>query len=328
MRVVLVAAVAFLAVYMVVLRLRAATVEAPPPASTPAGNVNTGKPAITGFGKAVEAAKGAAAATEATQDAEARATGAATGAGSAKGAGTDGIPLPVARAMARHQVLALLFTNRTSADDRAVGAALRKVDRFDGRVYVHAAPLKALARYGRITRGADVQQSPTVVVVDRELRATDLVGYVDRLTIQQAILDAMRSSGGAISGPFRRRLNAYTSSVAHDLNAIPEPTTAAEYVGALRPASARFDAYVRAVSRIPARGRSRAVKRAVLSDLRAMRAARHGLAAALGAQPSAAKLDRLVPAARRRDATAARRFTRRAERQHLVSTKIPGLPHP
>ena len=37
------------------------------------------------------------------------------------------------------------------------------------------------------TRGVNLEQSPTVVVADRDLRAETLVGYVDRTTIDQAV---------------------------------------------------------------------------------------------------------------------------------------------
>ena len=73
----------------------------------------------------------------------------------------------------------LLFWNGKSADDKAVHDALAKVNRWDGRVYVGSAPIKKIAKYGRITRGVDVEQSPTIVVADNQLRAETLVGYVD-----------------------------------------------------------------------------------------------------------------------------------------------------
>lgn len=207
MRIVLVAAVAFLGAYMMFLRPKADVGPvAAAPAPAPAGNVHTGKPAVTGPGRAVEAAQGAAAATNREQAAQgggaavaptSHATSASHPAHTATPAApaapavdTAGLPAPVARAVAAHEVLALLFTNRVSADDRMVQAGLRHARRAVNGVFAQVVPLSALARYGPITRGADVQQSPTLVVVDRRLRATTLVGYVDGLTIEQALLDA------------------------------------------------------------------------------------------------------------------------------------------
>ena len=60
----------------------------------------------------------------------------------------------------------------------------------------HAASLQQdVPRYQAITRGVDVEQSPTVVVVDRNFKADSCsIGYVDRDAINQAIVDAMRRS--------------------------------------------------------------------------------------------------------------------------------------
>ena len=64
-------------------------------------------------------------------------------------------------------------------------------------------------RYQAITRGVDVEQSPTIVVADRNLKAETLVGYVDTETIDQAVVDALRASGGSlISDPYFRQLDA------------------------------------------------------------------------------------------------------------------------
>ena len=128
----------------------------------------------------------------------ARKTAAEAGDAAAAAAVEDlkGLPKPVRQAIRKDKVLVLLFWNGKSADDKAVRAALRKVDRWDGRVCVQVAPIKKIAKYGRIARGVDVEQSPTIVVADRELRAETLVGYVDTTTIDQAVVDAFRNSPG------------------------------------------------------------------------------------------------------------------------------------
>ena len=94
-------------------------------------------------------------------------------------------------AIGDRKVLVLLFWSPKSADDRAVRKALAGIDRHDGRVVAQAAHIKRIAAYQQITRGADVEQSPTVVVVDRDRKVQTLVGYVDRTSIDQAVTDAL-----------------------------------------------------------------------------------------------------------------------------------------
>ena len=101
----------------------------------------------------------------------------------------------------------LLFWNGKSADDKAVRAALKKVDRWNGRVSVQVAPIRQISKYGRISRGVDVEQSPTIVVTDPELRAETLVGYVDTTTIDQAVVDAFRNTTGLFTSAYLREIN-------------------------------------------------------------------------------------------------------------------------
>ena len=220
-RILLVLTVAVLGVYMLFLRPK--PVEAPPPAPA-APNLETDAPAVSEPGKLAEEAQGAA---KAAEDNDARlqgkldevdggevASGAAKvkpGAPAAAGAVAEdlkGLPKPVAAALRRHQVLVLLFWNGRSADDQAVHAALKRVDRWNGRVSVQSAPISRIARYGRIARGVDIQQSPTVVVADPNLRAETLVGYVDAATINQAVVDALRNSTGLFASAYLREVDA------------------------------------------------------------------------------------------------------------------------
>lgn len=138
-----------------------------------------------------EAAAGTAPATKAGKSGTAPAGTAAAPAEDLKG-----LPKPLRKAIRANKVLVVMFSNGKSADDKAVEKALTKVNRWDGRVFVHTAPLSKISRYGRIARGVSVEQSPTVVVADRALRAQTLVGYVDRATIDQAVVDARRNNEG------------------------------------------------------------------------------------------------------------------------------------
>ncbi len=106
---------------------------------------------------------------------------------------TAGLPASVAKAVASRKVLVMLFWNRNALDDRAVRRELRGIDRHKGKVKVHVASIAGVERYSPITRGVNLNQSPTVVIVDRNRRADALVGYVDRGTIDQAVSDALRA---------------------------------------------------------------------------------------------------------------------------------------
>jgi hypothetical protein len=138
-----------------------------------------------------EAAAGTAPVTKAGKPGSPQAAAAAKPAEDLKG-----LPKPVRKAIRADKVLVVLFSNGKSYDDKAVEKELTKVNRWDGRVFVHTAPIRKISKYGRIARGVSVEQSPTVVVADRGLLAETLVGYVDRARIDQAVVDARRNNAG------------------------------------------------------------------------------------------------------------------------------------
>jgi hypothetical protein len=212
-RILLIGAVAFMAAWMMFLRPKAEEV---PPAAAPAPAPATqpGDGAVSGPGKAVQEAANAKAQADARSQKAAEAgeqaagsdttrpAGEAAPAGKAKEAegasdrvpATTGLPARVRAALGHGKVVALLFWNPRSVDDRAVRRALGRIDRHDGKVVAHATHVKRVATYQAITRGAQVDQSPTVVVIDRDRKVTTLVGYVDRRSIDQAVQDALRKS--------------------------------------------------------------------------------------------------------------------------------------
>lgn len=223
LRILLVGAIVFMGAWMTVLKPKtgedvplptAASVAAPP---TAASGQPGAPPALTKPGQvAAEAQK---AADTAGQAASARAgeAPASAPAGSSSSASKPGVtpvtggvappaateadrkavkdaalPKAVAKAIAGKKTLVLFFWNSKAADDRAVRKALKGVDRHRGKVAVHVASIKDISRYAPITRGVDVSQSPSIVVVDKRLQAELLTGYVDRVSINQAISDALR----------------------------------------------------------------------------------------------------------------------------------------
>jgi hypothetical protein len=223
-RILLVCAVAFMAAWMLFLRPKddAGTPAAATPSPAASQPVDAGGAKAESLaGKAVEKANEATAAqdaraeelaggagetaatpsaTAATPSATAATPADDTAAGSepakltAEAASAGGLPLRVLRALGDRKVVVLLFWSPKAAEDKAVRKALANVDRHKGKVLAHATNIKRIAAYGQITRGADVEQSPTVVVVDRNRKVETLVGYVDRVTIDQAVTDALRNS--------------------------------------------------------------------------------------------------------------------------------------
>ena len=138
------------------------------------------------------------------------------------------LPKDVRKAIKQRKVLALLFWNNRSYDDRAVRRELKHVSTYGKQVFVAARPIKNVARYQAITRGVDVEQSPTIVVVDSNLKAVTLVGYVDRDTIDQAVVDSLKASGGSlIKNPYYRRLDAICASGEQQVKALQQPSAAA-----------------------------------------------------------------------------------------------------
>ncbi len=301
-RIVLVAAIGLMAAYMLFMRPKDEVVP-PPPA--PAPNVATSEPAVSSPGKVAEAAQGAADATNQHLQEVGGETGAAAGTGTgtagngaiaqggaqaAAPADVKGVPAPVAKAIGEQDVLVLLFWNEKSADDRAVRQELRKVDDWDGRVYKQAAPIKSISRYGRITRGADVEQSPTVVVVDPELRADSLVGFVDATTIEQAVVDGMRNSTGLYKHVYMREINEVCARYANAVFAEPDNVTRSEYAQQLTRSKARWKRFGPDFKAIEASNRFRALRRATVRDHAALSAVYADWTAYLGPRPTASRV--------------------------------------
>lgn len=101
------------------------------------------------------------------------------------------LPARLRVALAERKVIVLLLYGARGSDDREVRREVAGISRRGGRVVVATAPISRLARYSRITRGADVLQAPTIVIVNRYRRALALPGYYDRGTIDQRVRDAL-----------------------------------------------------------------------------------------------------------------------------------------
>ena len=313
-RILLVAVIGLVAVYMLFLKPK--TEEAAPAAAAPAVTTvpakDPGATTASGPGATVQKA------VTDTTDASARSKVAAgedpggpapedstTGTTPATGAAASGetagappvtkaalarLPKDVRGAVRRNKVLVLLFYNNRSADDRAVRRALGRVDRRGGQVFVDAHWIKSVSRYQAITRGVDVAQSPTIVVADRNRKAESLVGYVNAPTINQAVVDALRASGGSlIRDPYFRKLDRICMSVEQQAKGLPQPTSAATvpaFLAGAHALSVEADARAAAVKAPKRRAtfgkrfnRANAAATALLAD--AMKSAKAKPAAAL-----------------------------------------------
>ena len=220
LRILLIGSIVFLGAYFAFMRPGgpSETATAPTPAATTVPAKSPGQATQSSPGAAVQSAVTAQNASDAAVEAAAgdgttaavpgtasgtatEETGeAATSGGKAPGAvgksdkqAAKGLPLPVAKAVAANKVLVLLFWNPRAADDRAVRKAVKGIGRHKGQVVVHVANVAAISRYAPMTRGVDVSQSPSVVVVDRKLEAELLTGFSDREAIEQSVSDALRA---------------------------------------------------------------------------------------------------------------------------------------
>lgn len=90
-------------------------------------------------------------------------------------------------ALQQHKVLALLFYNPASADDRAVAAELSSIPTHGGAVVKIAVPLKELASYSSMLSQDPVNYSPTLVLIDRQGQAEQIAGFADSFEIDQRI---------------------------------------------------------------------------------------------------------------------------------------------
>ena len=258
-RILLVAVIGLCAAYMLFLRPKEEAVPAAPPAaSTPVPAKDPNAQTSSKPGAAVQTA------VRGADNASARADQAAGGAitetesgaapGSAPGAGVNtnpvaeapavgqtsapvapvtkqalkDLPKDVRKAVRDRKVLVLLFYNNRSADDVAVRRELARVSDYGHQVFIDAHWIKNVGRYQAITRGLSVDQSPTIVVSDANLKAETLVGYVDHQTIDQAVVDAIRASGGSlIKNPYFRQLDAICTSAQLQVKALQQPASAA-----------------------------------------------------------------------------------------------------
>jgi hypothetical protein len=222
LRIAFVATLLLIAAWFTVLKPGDDAGEAPLPAAAPPAAEASGgptAPGVTGLVTAVDKAKGAAAVSDArnaqtdlpapeggsTAATPAQgAAGASAGAGSvAQAASRKAARKPkdagdhsarYLRALRAGKVVVLLFWERKAADDRAVRAAVRRVDRRGGKVVVGIEPIGDLADFEAITTGVQVTEAPTVLVISPQRTARAVVGFTTTAELDQLVADARRAA--------------------------------------------------------------------------------------------------------------------------------------
>ena len=97
----------------------------------------------------------------------------------------------VEEALSKHKVVALLFYNPSGADDQAVRQELNAVPSHGGSVVKLAVPVGELSSYSVVSTQVPVNQSPTLVLIDRSEHASEIVGFADSFEIAQRVSDAL-----------------------------------------------------------------------------------------------------------------------------------------
>ncbi len=94
----------------------------------------------------------------------------------------------------QHKVVTILFWTPRSSVDESVHRELQVVGgALGGKVAVHNARAVQVGSFGSITRAVQVDQTPTILIVNPQGQTTTLTGLQDVFSIEQAIDEARRS---------------------------------------------------------------------------------------------------------------------------------------
>ncbi len=97
----------------------------------------------------------------------------------------------VDRALRQHRVLAMLFYNPASPDDRAVDQELATLPGHQGRVVKLAVPISEVSDYLVVTNQVNVTESPTLVLINPAAQASTILGFADTFELAQRVDDAL-----------------------------------------------------------------------------------------------------------------------------------------
>jgi cytoskeletal protein RodZ len=132
------------------------------------------------------------AATPSTTPSESSKTPAPTAGPSATKSRT--LPTPVKKALDKNKVVVLLIWNPRGSDDKNVKSAVDGLSRRGGKVAVFTDKPENVARYTTITAATELQQTPTLIVVNRDQVARKATGYLDPVTVDQYVVDALKGA--------------------------------------------------------------------------------------------------------------------------------------
>jgi hypothetical protein len=105
--------------------------------------------------------------------------------------GTPGMQIAVEHELQQGKTVLILFWNSKGADDVAVHNELPAVQHsLGGKVAVHYASANQVGEYGTITHAVQVNQTPTLLIVNPHGQTTTLTGLTDSFSIEQSISEA------------------------------------------------------------------------------------------------------------------------------------------
>jgi hypothetical protein len=116
-----------------------------------------------------------------------------------KSAGASGTPSALAKQsgqaaveadLAKGNVVVLLFWNPAGTDDAIAHQAVQTVSHTQRHVAVLQATASQVASYGSITRGVQVDQTPTILVINKSGQTLVLTGSQDAFSIDQTIAES------------------------------------------------------------------------------------------------------------------------------------------
>ena len=90
------------------------------------------------------------------------------------------------------KVVVLLFWDRRTSDDREVYRAVESSNRHGGKVSVRAAPIQRLGDYAPVTKDLPIANSPSVVVIDEQKRATVIAGLTVTAEVDAVVNRALK----------------------------------------------------------------------------------------------------------------------------------------
>lgn len=216
-RIALVALLAFAGLWFVALRPKSNSA-----GTTPAAQTQPVAPGVKGLTTAIAKAHNASAQSDAANARIQAATGGTTATPSATSSPTapataakplsstqekaaaaaipglapNDLSAPLLRALGKDKAVVLVFAGHGS-DDRSVIRAVHQLSRRAGRLVVKIAPITAVGHYAAITRGVQVGQAPTTLVIAPDRVAQAIVGFTGTSEIRQAVGDALASAKAA-----------------------------------------------------------------------------------------------------------------------------------